>query len=707
MSWNKGVGILILTIFLTAFHARGQRVAEADTLLHADDLSEVVVTATRSDRKMTDVPIPVTIIGQDQIQSSGASRLDEILSEQTGLAIINNHGIGVQIQGMGPEYCLILINGEPVIGRTAGTLDLRRITLNNVERIEIIKGPSSSLYGSDALAGVINIITKGNEQSGIYAQTKYGAYQTTDHTLSGTMNWKKGHAAISLNRYHTNGYDLLPDSYGKTVDPYTDYSVNAQFNYHFSPRFNFLFNGNFFDERIDNNYLASSGKDSVMVTGESRITDAYLSPVLTYRFSPKWKLKLRNYWSVYKTKSDLYAAKADTAYDNTFFHQQLWKEELQSEHILTQQQILTIGAGMNKQSVTASRYPEKETLTDYFLYAQHEWHPTARWNILTGLRYDHPTAYHAQLSPKMAGQYKLDKHWAFRASVGMGYKAPDFRQLYLTFSNPIVGYSVLGTKAIQSELKKMQAEGLIKQVYISPEEMAGDLKPESSIAYNLGGSYTGNTGWKVSVNLFRNDIRDLIDTRTIAMKTNGQPLYSYYNIHRVLTEGVEINAHVPFIKNQLILNGGYQFLLALDKDVVADINAGKQFIRDPETLATRKLTLSEYGGLFNRSKHSFNLKLFYQYRSWDFNLRMMYRGKYGFADMNGDVILDADNEYTPGYALVHLNAGKDLLNDKLKLQFGIKNIFNYTDPQHLAYEPGRTWYLSASIHLFKSKKQKK
>src|SRR5699024_2246534 len=121
---------LLLILCLSAFQVRAQEFA-TDSMLYGDSLSEFVVTATRSDRKLDDIPIPVTIIDQKQIQGSGADRLDEILSEQTGLTIINDHGSGVQMQGMDPEYCLILINGEPAIGRTAGTFDLTRITLNN------------------------------------------------------------------------------------------------------------------------------------------------------------------------------------------------------------------------------------------------------------------------------------------------------------------------------------------------------------------------------------------------------------------------------------------------------------------------------------------------------------------------------------------------------------------------------------------------
>ncbi|PIO47337.1 MAG: colicin I receptor, partial [[Chlorobium] sp. 445] len=129
--------------------------AKSDSLA-ADSLKiygakEVVVTATRSEKELEEVAIPVSVISKKRIEQQGAMRLNEVLEEQTGLAIMYDHGTGVQMQGFSPAYTLILIDGEPIVGRTAGTLELTRFTVANIERIEIVKGPSSSLFGSEAL----------------------------------------------------------------------------------------------------------------------------------------------------------------------------------------------------------------------------------------------------------------------------------------------------------------------------------------------------------------------------------------------------------------------------------------------------------------------------------------------------------------------------------------------------------------------------
>ncbi|MCZ8216621.1 MAG: TonB-dependent receptor plug domain-containing protein, partial [Cyclobacteriaceae bacterium] len=184
----------------------------AQDTLRTKQLSEVVVTATRSERTLAELPVPITVITKDQIKSMGSLRLNDVLAEQTGLTIVSDHGTGIQIQGFAPEYTLILIDGEPLIGRTAGTLELSRLSVGNIQQIEIVKGPSSSLYGSEALAGVVNIITEKPSGTNGTVTSRYGTNATAD--IGATVNYKKEkfNATFFANRYSTDGYDLTPET---------------------------------------------------------------------------------------------------------------------------------------------------------------------------------------------------------------------------------------------------------------------------------------------------------------------------------------------------------------------------------------------------------------------------------------------------------------------------------------------------------------
>ena len=164
---------IIISIHFLSSNVIAQLKPFKDTLF-SRELNEVIITATRNERKLGNVAVPVNIISQKNIQQAGSLRLKDILQEQPGLFLTSGFGVGVQMQGLNPDYTLILIDGEPLTGRTSGVLDLNRVTTGNIKKIEIVKGPSSSLYGSEALAGVINIITDKSYEKKLNIAARYG-----------------------------------------------------------------------------------------------------------------------------------------------------------------------------------------------------------------------------------------------------------------------------------------------------------------------------------------------------------------------------------------------------------------------------------------------------------------------------------------------------------------------------------------------------
>src|SRR6478735_6413850 len=134
-----------LLICFFVFTTLATQAHQVDTLsvdtAKSKKLKEVVVTATRTARNLMQLPMPVTTISNKEIKNRGMVRLNEILNEQTGLSVLSDaHGQGIQIQGFSPYYTMIMLDGMPLIGRTTGILDLTRITTNNIDKIEIVKG---------------------------------------------------------------------------------------------------------------------------------------------------------------------------------------------------------------------------------------------------------------------------------------------------------------------------------------------------------------------------------------------------------------------------------------------------------------------------------------------------------------------------------------------------------------------------------------
>lgn len=669
-------------------------------------LDEVVVTATRNERPMGALPLPVTVINGKQIQQMGSLRLNDVLREQTGLAIVTDHGQGIQIQGFGPDYTLILVDGEPIVGRTAGTLDLTRLAVGNIKQIEIVKGPSSSLYGSEALAGVVNIITQTPNQSGSTAShgslsARYGANQTSDLSADISKQWTVGKAGkLGLyafgDRYQSAGYSLSDISAqsqtgSQTVSPFTNYTANGRLIFTFSPKLKLSVSGRYFTENQKNDFLIGS---TTRVSGPGTVQDYTLNPVLTHLISPSWKLIYRYYRTGYYTNTDLRYTDTREEYDASFFRQTFNRPEVVAERLFNPKNILTVGAGFIAERVEATRYTERKQFNTTYGFAQYEWMPTIRWTVIAGGRYDSHSQYASQFSPKLSARYAISQAFALRGSIGVGFKAPDFRQLYLNFDNAVAGYSVFGTQEAAAGIARLTQQGQIAEIVLDPSRLTA-IQAERSVAYNVGAQFKApQLPLTASLNLFRNDIKDLIETQVIAHKTNGQNVFSYNNLSRVFTQGAELESSWRWAlrKGYLTLSGGYQYLVAKDKAVLEGIKAGSVYRRNPTTLASERVQLSQYGGLFNRSRHMANLKLFYEQPKNGFSasLRGIYRGRYGFGDSDGNLILDSANEYVKGYIVYNISVAKTWKS--LTVQAGVDNLTGYTDSAHIPNLAGRLWY---------------
>jgi len=693
----------ILWIFLYVL-SFGEAFAQKDSLKNMENVEEIVVTATRREKMLSTVNMPVLLISQKQIQQMGALRLNQVLQEQTGLMLVNDHGQGIQMQGLNPEYTLILIDGEPLIGRTAGTLELSRLALGNIKQIEIIKGATSSLYGSEALAGVINIITENPKQDKISLSGRYGSNQTIDLGLGASLEKKKWKMSLFLNRYSSTGYDFSPETYGKTVEPFENYTGQAKIGYEFSKKVKLNISGRYFIENQQSKFDVGSSQNPNLVSGTGKIQDFNLNPTLDWRISDKWKTQFRFYHSAYKTQSNLYYESDNQLFENSFFNQTFLRPEVQTEYFASKKHVFTFGLGNIWESVEATRYDSKKLFQTQYLYAQYEYTPTNKWNITLGGRWDNQTVYGSQLSPKMAIQYDLNPKISLRTSVGRGFKAPDFRQLYLNFTNSVAGYSVYGSEELPILLAQLQTQNQIAEVLIPPSQI-GSLKAEISTSYNVGAKIKPLPKILWNINGFRNEVSNLIESQIVAIKTNQQSVFSYRNLKNIFSQGIETDLNYQATKNISVM-AGYQFLQAKDQEVLQKIENGEIFKRDPQTLVVTRVSKSEYSGLFGRSTHMLNFKIFYENTQKEFsaNIRTIYRGKYGLGDRNGNLILDEENEYVKDYWTLHFSASKDFWKKQLKGQIGVDNVLNYRDMQNIPSLAGRLFWVSVQWQIQKETK---
>jgi outer membrane receptor for ferrienterochelin and colicins len=663
-------------------------------------LNEVVVTATRTPRTMGNLSIPVSLINAKTLYQSGSMRLNDILSEQTGLVITDNFGKGIQMQGLSSEYTLVLLDGEPLIGRTGGVLDLSRITIRNIRKIEIIKGPSSSLYGSEAMGGVVNIITDRAGQHTTDASMRYGRFGTIDGAINFARRYKNTDIQLASNYNRSEGYSLKPFAIQKTVEPFWKTAHQFNVNQRISDRWKIGTGIRFNNSHIDNSIAVQNLGSTIVSKGFEKNQEYNITPYLQYQVDQKIKSVLRGYITGFHALQKLDVKDAYGSY-NDRFNQLFARIEQQTDIHPTQLSTLTFGAGLIKEQVSSNRYDSLSTMRNNqiaYLFAQHEQVVNKRFTIIGGTRFDANKAYASVLSPKLSFQYKFNQQCTFNASYGRGFKAPDFRQLYLNFTNLAAGaYSVFGTEVATSEIKRMSDAQLLEQKTDMFSKLS-ILKPETSGGLNIGVQYIHPQKIHFNLNLFRNDLSNMIVTDVIAFKKNGGQIYSYFNLKRALTQGAEFNISKQFSKG-LHIQAGYQYLYTADKDVLDAIRQGKVFQRNRSTSLVTRMALNDYGGLPFRSKHSGNIKFYYENPKGFFaTARMIYRGRWGTMDLDGNGLINWEDEFSKGYLQLNCSAGFQI-KQSIKLMAGIDNAFNYKDILNLPGNPGRVGYVDIQFNF--------
>jgi len=695
--------LLILLGLLQTANVFAQTRFVKDTLDASGD--SVVVTATRTERKLSNLTVPVTIINAKTIQQNGSLRLTDILKEQTGINLTSGFGAGIQLQGLNPDYTIILINGEPLVGRTAGVLDLNRIALGNIKKIEIVKGPSSSLYGSEAMAGVINIITDATMGSPLTIGLRYGTYNTVDANLETKFQTKNFQYQGFLNSYNTDGYSIRPNSNSRVRTPIERYSTTQQFKWELSSKTNFVLNTRYTNEQIQNEIAVSNNGVTIYSIGKENIKDLNASASLNHRFSNHLKTSLRTYTTTYDAVQNLLTING-LPYRDVLNHN-FKRIENQTDWDLNKKIQAVFGIGAVWEGVKSSRYDSEKLRKQndiQYAFTQWEWKASEKFTLIGGVRFDKNTQFASAYSPKLSMLYKLNPQHQFRLSIGQGFKAPDFRQLFLDFTNAAAGsYSVFGSAQAQQVIARLNALGQIGNLFPNYNLLKA-LKPEYSNGMHFTWDWKINLSSALSLQLFRNDIKNLIESQQVGTYISGAQIFSYLNIGRAFTTGFEVEGQHRFNANWSI-NGGYQYLRTGDKDQIAAIRSGTVYSKNSQGYS-RLMKLNEYVGLPNTSTHKLQVKLNYNSPKGHYlNVRAIYRSRWAVNNNNGNEVFDNGDVFASGYVAINSAAGKSFKNG-VSIQGGIDNISNYIDAANLPNLPGRTFYTSIKYEFQRKNKIK-
>lgn len=678
-------------------------------------MKEIIVTATRTEKSTGNIPVPLTLITKKQIQQSGLQKVSEIL-QQSGLQLASNilgqslqgypnpFGTGIQLQGLDAGYTLILMDGQPMTGRNAGVLNLDRISVNNIKQIEIIRGPAASLYGADALAGVVNIITDDASNNKTNLQLSYGTNRAATASFSASVKGKKAAVQLFAARNSSNGYDLDKTIYGKTIDASENYSFSVKTTVDLSAKTSLKNTLRWFSQKQFNDYLVHTMQQPAVVKGQPVEKDWGILNEIKHQFKPTVKLLARLYATGYENNAEVYLKSNGSLFDNSFLKQLFFKNEYVLEAGKRSGRVFLSGMGADYETINSSRYAAEKTLNNVYAFAQQEIVLFKKLLVVGGLRYDKHKLYNGQLNPRIAASFKPgNTSVSFNLSYGRGFKVPDFRQQFLFFNNSLVGYTLLGANELGTGLMQLQQQGQIDAlVNISPYLQHIVLLPEKSSGINAEVKWQIGKKAKLTTGFFRNDISNLIDRYTLPFtKTNGQPVFSYHNIGSVYTQGFNLALNIQ-PANSLMISATYQYLEAKDKDVIRQLKQQQIVKRDPVTYISTYTRMKEYGGLFNRSRHAGALQLNYTNSTKHFNagLRAVYTGIAGYSDLNGNGILDDPREYTSGYLLPGCVIAKTF-NSKILIQAGADNLLAHTDAVRLPHLSGRTYFFNTCFYLDK------
>jgi len=537
--------IISLLIPFTALTSRAQNnsAGRADTQgpdsLRSHSLNEVVVTGQFSPQSVRNSVYNVRIINQEQIRLRGATNLQSILSTELGMRFSNDLTLGttdVELMGMSGQNVKILLDGIPLIDRGSTRESLGQIDINNIEKIEIVEGPMSVSYGSDALAGVINIITKKSRSSKALTVTaraqeetagdEYEAFSGSGtHHQSLGLAWQNSRLEASggLTRNFFGGWQGSASGRKMEWMPKEQYLPYAQLGYRNSAfTVGYRFNGTKETLKSLGNTYTNTNTNHESATDQFYITRRWFHQLQSeYRLNTRNSLSLAAAYTDYSratqtTEIDLVTDRRTLSLsgnqDKSVFTSSFLR--LTGQHRFTPHISLQHGLEVNLNAASGERIEGSPEINDYAYFASSEIKAGSKISLRPGLRFIHNSVYDAPpVIPSLNTKFILAKGLDLRAAYARGFRSPALRELYFTFFD--ASHSIRGNQ---------------------------DLKAETSDSFNAYLSYQAidrqELRWNTTLGSFYNIFDNLI---AIGVDPQDPGINTYLNVDKHKTTGFTLN----------------------------------------------------------------------------------------------------------------------------------------------------------------------
>lgn len=502
---------VVIAAALCAACARAQDTpAAADSL--ADryfDLAEVVVTGVRAPKLLKDTPVQTRLITARDIRRADATDIQDLLRQEmpgVEFSYAMNQQVHLNFNGQGGQSVLFLVDGERLAGETMDDVDFSRLDMANVDRIEIVKGASSALYGSNAGGGVINIITRrGAERWRVSATARVGRHNEHRYNLSVTAGNNRLRNVLTASRFSVDNYDVhsaadpltrvVTTIYGNRIWNLNDrLTYSPADNLRLTARAGYFFRQLARTEDSPERYRDFSGglRGEWGLTARDRLELSYSYDQYDksdfYRLSG---LDVRSYSNVQHSVRSLYT------------------------HTLERGDVITAGADvMRDYMLNRKLLDPHKTQVSLDGFVQYDWIASEQWECVAALRYDYFSIGRvSRLTPKVSARYRPRRDINLRAAYGMGFRAPTLKERYYRFD--MAGIWIVNGNP--------------------------DLKPESSHNITLSADYT-RRNYNVTVSGYYNKIHDRISTGVPYYRPDdpSQLYLDYVNLARYSVSGAEI-----------------------------------------------------------------------------------------------------------------------------------------------------------------------
>jgi len=594
---------------LAALLTAGALFAAGPALAELTTLDQIVVTATRNLEPRSEVAASIAVVTADEIAARGATRLEDVLQDVIGLHLVSQGSAAAlvtpSIRGSESQQVLVMIDGIRLNSPQLGLADLSNlpVALGDIERIEVLRGPASALYGSNALGGVIHIITRQPEAT---PQTRVswseGRADSRRVSVSTARKLEKFRYRIGLEKQQSQGFRVNSD--------YDQFNADTQLGYRLSPSYDLQFNAYHFDRengtpgttafpspsarQLDRNTLAS-------------LTLSELSGPLTWRIKESYERRNNRYrnpdWFI------------DDSHKVETYGSELQGTLEQNRHTLT------LGLDYFLDSLDSSQLDEIDQERGS-LFAQYQLDATSMLQLLFGLRYDIHSNFDNELSPRASALFKLSDSTRLRASASKAFRAPTLNDLYWPLTS-FPGYTEMGNP---------------------------DLTPETAWEYEIALDQDLGESGSFLLSTFLRETDGLINWQDL----DPDPLVDYWqpvNINDARIWGVETGIDYRFCRS-FAAGGNYTWLSAKDRNTDAHL-AGKptQQLHGYLTIGpVQKLTFRLDGRYADYHSSDTTRK---SYLVFDASLNRPF--VVGQVDLDATLsvrnLLDRDYEINPGYPM--------------------------------------------------------